>query len=554
MDYFIRKAPTKTSSPEQLKDNCLKSQLDEKCSNSEAAVKQPSQKRSRKASKAARKLVEAETVGSTEEESCVIVENPHDKRESAVEADRSCGVLSSDATALLVQLNPEACIKGGGSERNATKTVSEKDCHHEEGSKYGNNVKLKPELNSIELSPIVPSNNKAKQVKTVARNPRKKQQQEAKHSDPEGEEIESSLCDVSMEVNVDEASQLNSSTVTISFEDFVRSQSQDRGEEDIEDEQGTEDESKITSEAEEMDTDQLDIPKVEGNVGSGEPTLQVSPRTVTIQAEVHVVSPKQEAASVGKLASIFNRRKGAMSPAEAVLSPHIEAGHQLPSISLTGKRKSNVVLHEEDLELAVLESESTPKCSEVERKQFMAAFKQASLDGSKTKPGKSQGKQKQPGEKVLDDADKVAEEETIIPPSVEQVPTASQDNKVAKKKPAGKGRKKAKEEKEDVTTPPAAAPVEEMVTTTVEVDDKREEPPITSTPSIPAVRRSRREAVVRQTPKATPTAPIRKTRQHNESEDTAAALPSPAKIRKSKHGVFIAEMVCPPDAKQSPIR
>ncbi len=529
-------------------------------------MKQPSQKRGRKASKAARKLVEAETVSPTEEESCLIVGEPHDSKDSAAEAVSSCGVLGSDTAALLVQLSAEACITAGKSERNATKTVcveqADKD-EHEDGYKCVNNAKLKPELDCIELSPIVPSKDKVKQVKTASRNSRKKQQQEAKHSEPEEKEKESSLCDVSMEVNVDEASQLNS-TVTISFEDFVRSQSQDGSEEGIEDEQGKADESKITTEAEEMDIDQLDIPKPEENVGSEVPHLQVSPRTLTIQAEVHVVSPKQEAAkAVGKLASIFNRRKGATSPAEGASSPNIEAGHQFSSNPLTVKRKSNVVLQEEDLELAVLESESTPKCSEAERKQFMAAFKQPSLDGTKTKPGKSQGKQKPPGEKVLDDADKVAEEDAAVPPSVEEVPAASQENKVAKKKPARKGRKKAEEEKEAVATPPAAAPEEETAAAIVEVDEKREEPPTTSTPSIPALRRSRREVVVRQTPEATPTTPIRKTRKHESKDDdaAAAALPddSPAnmstpKRRKSKHGVFVAEMVCPPDTKESPIR
>ncbi|XP_044037648.1 ATPase family AAA domain-containing protein 5 isoform X2 [Siniperca chuatsi] len=554
MDYFSRKAPSskeKTSSPEQPNENCQMSQIAEKHTSPEAAVKQPSQKRGRKGSKAARKLVEAETVSSTEEESCLIVEEPHDSRE----AISNCGVLGSDTAALLVQLSTEACITVGKSEGNATKTVSVEQAE-EDGSKCGDNVKLKPDLNSTELSPIVPSKDKVKPVKTVARNSRKRQQQEAKHLEPEENEKESSLCDVSMEVNVSEASQLNSSTVTISFEDFVRSQSQSKGEEDIEDEQGKEDESKITTEAEKMDSDQLDIPKTEENIGSVELPLQVSPRTLTFQAEVHVVSPKHEATkAVGKLASIFNRRKAAMSPAEVVSSPHIEAGLQVPSTSLTVKRKSNVVLQEEDLELAVLESESTPKCSEAERKQFMAAFKQPSLDASKTKPGKSQGKQKHPGEKVLDDADKEAEEDAVIPLSIEQVPAASQGKKLAKKKPARKDRKKAKEEKEAVTTTPA--PAKETVATIVEVDDKREEPPITSTPSVPAVRRSRREAVVRQALEATPTTPIRKTRRHN--KDAAVANDSPAKmstpkIRKSKHGLFVAEMVCPPDTKESPIR
>uniref|UniRef100_A0A3Q3W4D4 Cyclic nucleotide-binding domain-containing protein n=1 Tax=Mola mola TaxID=94237 RepID=A0A3Q3W4D4_MOLML len=480
MDYFTRKAPTKSSSPEQLTYVCQKSQLDETRSSSEAAVKP--QKRSRKLSRAARKLVEAETVSSIKEDCCLIVEKQPDNRESTAELDGSCGVPSSDATALSVQFIPEACIKGEKLESSATDTIIETDEHHE--------------LSVTELSPVVPSKDKAKRVKTFARNSQKNQLQEANHSEPEEKETEKSLCDVSMEVNVDEASQLNSSTVTISFEEFVRSQSMDMDD----------------------DTDQLNIPKTEENVGFGEPALlHVSPRTVTIQAEVHVVSPKQEAVATGKLASIFNRRKGTLSPSEPVTPANIE-GHQLGSTSLTVKRKSNVVL-EEDLELVVLESESTHKCSEVERKQFMAAFKQASLEGSKIKPGKSQGKQKQPGEKVLDDTDKVTEEEGITPPSVEHVPTASQGDMVAKKTPARKGRKNGKETTEVAPTLSAASSMEYMAATTVVVDDTIDEPPMTSTPSIPAVRRSRREAVVKQTPKATSAATVRKTRKHSESKD-----------------------------------
>lgn len=499
-------------------------------------------------------------MSTTEEVSCLIVEEPDDNRDSAAETISSCGVLGSDTAALLAQLSTEACIPVEKSEMNFIETVSEKDDHHEDGSKCGNNVKLKPDLKSIELSPIVPSKDKAKKVKPVAQNSRKTQQREAKHSEPEETEMEGSLCDVSMEVNVDEASQLNSSTVTISFEEFVRSQSQDRDQENTEDEQGEDDDGKITTEAEEMDTDQLNIPNIKESVGPGEPAFQVSPRAITIQAEVHAVSPKQEAKAVGKVASIFNKRKGAMSPAEVVSSPPREAGHQLPSTSVTVKWKSNVVLEEEDLELAVLESESTPKCSEAERKQFMAAFKRPSLDGSKTKPGKSQSKQKQPGEPVLNDADKVAQDDAGMPTSIEQVPAASQENKEIKKKPARKGRKKGKEQNEAVTAPPTAAPVEETVAATFEVDDKKEKPPVTSTPTVPAVRRSRREAVVRQAPEAIPASPVRKNRKHNETKD-AAALPadspvkrSPLKIRRSKHGVFVAQMLCPPDTKQSPIR
>lgn len=549
MSYFSRTAPSskeKTSSPEQAKENCQTSQPAEKLTGPVAAVKQPSQKRGRKAIKAARKLV-AETVSPTADDSCLIVEEQHESKESGAEVTRSCGVTGSDTAALLAQLSAEASVTAETSEKSPTVVVdveqADKDEHHEEGTRCESNGKPK----SIPSSAAVPVKDKDKQVKTASRNSRKRSQQEAKQpeSEPEEKETVTSLRDVSMEVNVDEASQLNNSTVTISFEDFVRSQSQDKDDEDMNDEERSEEESKITVGAEEMDTDRLE------NVAPGEPSLQVSPRTVTIQAEVHVVSPKQEPVkAVGKVASIFNKRKGATSPAGAVAAPpQTEAGLQQV------KRKSNVVLQEEDLELAVLESESTPKCTAAEKKQFMAAFKQASLDGSKTKPGKSQAKQKQPEEKNLDAADKVTEEDGAIPPSVEQVPAASEENNGTKKKPVRKSRKKAKEENLAATTSPAAAPAEETLPTTVHADDKTEEP------STPAVRRSRREAVVRQATEITQESPVRRTRKQNKSKDAAAALPetpvkmSTPKIRRHKHGVFTAEIVSPPGKEEpSPIR
>ncbi|XP_041634457.1 ATPase family AAA domain-containing protein 5 [Cheilinus undulatus] len=551
MDYFNRKAPSskdRNSSPEQSKENVQTCQPAVR----EAAVKHQPQKRSRKASKAARKLVEVETVSSASEDSCVNVEEQHDSRDSAAGVISSCGVLGSDTAALLVQLSAEACMSAESSENDTKDEGLEQADKGEnsvaDGSKQKENIKLKPELKCIELSPIVPHKEKAKQVKSAARNSRKRLQQEEKDSKEEEKEKESSLCDVSMEVNVDEASQLNS-TVTISFEDFVRSQSQ-------ENEQGKYDDCKIISEAEEMDTEQIETPKADENVSSSEPPLQVSPRTLTIQAEVHAVSPKQDPAKVGgRVASIFNRRKGATSPAESKSSSQTEAEKQLPSPAV--KRKSNVVLQEEDLELSVLESESMPKCSDAERKQFMAAFKQPCLDGSKAKPAKS--KQKPAEEKVVEEVEKVTEEEGEKTESKEQEPAASEGNKAAKKKPVRKGRKKGEEEKEAAKSQPPA-PVEETVTATL--DDQKKEPHMTSTPSIPAVRRSRRESAARQTPETAPTTPVRKLRKHNESKDAAVAvLPddSPADVstpkrRRSKHGVFVAEMLGPSDTKGSPIR
>ncbi|XP_028268640.1 ATPase family AAA domain-containing protein 5 isoform X2 [Parambassis ranga] len=538
MDYFRKKTPSsneKRTSPEQAKENCQWAHSAEKHTE---AGKQPPQKRGRKASKAARKLV-AETAGSTEEATCMIVE--HESKDS--EAVGSHGVLGSDTAALLAQVSAEAGVTTETLESNpiVIDECTEEGEHQEDGFKSGNSPKLKPPLNTPELSPATFSSDEVKQVKIAARNPRKRQLQEVKHLQGEEKEAESSFSDASMEVNLDEVSQLNNSTVTISFEDFLRSQSQDMTEEEIMHEEGKQDETKVTTE--ELDT-------------SEPPAFHTSPRTVKIQAEVHVFSTQQKKAkAAGQVASIFNSKKGANCPAEVISSPHSQEGEQLPSPIV--KRKSNVVLQEEDLELLVLESESTPKCSEAERKQFMSVFKQPTRDGSKTKPAKSQGKQKQPAEKNLDAADKVGEDDSVIQPAAEQVSKGPKEKKAAKKKPTGR---KAKRGKEAANALPAA--VDETATSVVADDDKKEEPLTNSPHIVPTVRRSRREAVARQAPETSSPPPLRKTRKQTESKE-ALVTPllqenpvqmSTPKTRKSKRDIFVAEVVCPPDAQESPIR
>lgn len=508
MDYFMRKAPTKTSSPEQQKVNGQKSQPAEKSGGAEAAAKQPPQKRGRKPGRCSRKLCEQERVNNPEKDSGVSEVKKEDKGFPEEEGGDKIKVLKGDSSAKVVQRGPG----DGPAREELTGTVQESK----------NADKLAEPLDKIDLSPINPSKDKVKNAKSVARNSRKKQQQGAKESAQQ----ESSLCDVSVEVNVDEDSMLNRSTVTISYEDFVRSQSQDAADQSTVSDQSAEEKE------EETEAVKLDVPP-SGEASSGEPRLQLSPRTVTIQADVHAVSPKQEAAPVGKMASIFNRKKVAASAKEPLSPPHVEAGTQSPSAALV-KRKSNVVLEEDDLELAVLESDSAPKCGDTERKQFMAAFKQAAVDKSKAKAGKSVAKPKPAEEKALGEPGEVAEVE--VSPS----PATPQGNKAVEKKTARKGRRKANGVKEAVDAQPDV----------VEADAREEERSVTSTPTAPALRRSRREAAVKSAPESQPTTPARKTRQRS-----AADSQRPARLRKSKHGVFVAQMIlCDSDSSQSPIR
>ncbi|XP_014908578.1 ATPase family AAA domain-containing protein 5 [Poecilia latipinna] len=538
MDYFSRKTPSskeKTSPPQDLKENSQKPQPEEKRTNAEVGRKS-SEKRGRKTSRAARKLVPTEDVGASDD--CLVVEETQESKGS--DAAVSHGTLGSDTAALLLKLSAETC------ESEICKTVSdektERDSPQQRDRKSENTDDVEAKRNTTALSPRL----EVKQVKKAARKPTKRQQKESKHPEPEEKEADKSLCDVSMNVSLGETSELNSSTVTVSFEDFVRSHSQSK---DVIEDPGEEDDSKNKEKAEELNCEQLDVPKTEESVGP----VQVSPRTLTIQAEVHAVSPKQEnVKAVGKFASIFTRRKGAGISAEPAASPPADDGRHLPSPSSASKRRSNVVLQEEDLELAVIESESTPKCSEAERKQFMAAFKQPSLDGSKTKPVKNQSKQKQAEEKTVE----AAEDGDVSVPSAEQGP---QESKASKKKSGKKGRNKANDKQEATHTSPT---VKETEVIAAEAEDDKDVPPITSTPTVPALRRSRRETVVKKSPEKTPTSPVRKTRRQNESKETLnAASPqiSPVKMstpktRRSRHGVFVAQMVCPPDAKESPIR
>ncbi|XP_077397656.1 ATPase family AAA domain-containing protein 5 isoform X2 [Festucalex cinctus] len=468
MDYFSR-GPVKVKSGPSEHPKEIGQRSSEEHTNIEVAVKQPSLKRRKKTTKAACKLVDLETVISDDEESNLATGSQSDCPKVQISADAS---------------NYNRSIESNTCQPNKQAQRDERDTS---ASKYGKGGQPEQDVsNDSTLSPVV--NEKVKPVKTNAtRNSQKNKQKEENHSKSEQKSAKSS-CAVHTKVDVNEDSELKSNTVMISFEDFVRSQSEVKGEEkrtDIKCEGN-----KIPREGDKMDTH---------------------------QAQMHPISPKQESGKPEVSgASLLNRRKGVRTLAKEASPPH--------TVPVIAKRKSNVVLEEEDLDLTVLESESTPKCSDVERRQFMAAFKQPSLDGSKAKLGKNQAKQIQPVEKDIEEND-------------------CQENKmVTKTKPQRKCRKAA----EKVT-----ASSEE--TLPAKSADIQNEPNASINPSIPGVRRSRREAVARQAPNTSEKIPVRKQDRLKDSSETSVKLSS-RKIRKFKHGVYVAEMVSPPDAKESPIR
>uniref|UniRef100_A0A3P9IY43 ATPase family AAA domain-containing protein 5 n=1 Tax=Oryzias latipes TaxID=8090 RepID=A0A3P9IY43_ORYLA len=486
MSYFCRKASSskeQTCPPEPTLEKCQESQDEEKQRKSEGK-RAPSQKRSKKTGRCARQLAPAESIGDVD---CMIVEEAPENTDSAADLQSTVDASESD--------QPQK-----------------------------NDIKSESALQTSELTP----RNESKSTKASQKQRKKKQNP----SEPEKE----AECDVSLKASNEEAACIKDSTVKISFEEFLRSQS--KNEDNKSDDEGI----KTTSE-EKTKAEQLDIPTAEQHVDLLASPLQISPRTVTIQAEVHAISPdREDVKRVGKLASIFNQKRSSNSPVETSTSPHTDSGpkHSSPTVKL----KSNVVLQEEDLELSVLESESTPKCSEAERKQFMAAFKQPSVDGPKSKPVKSQGKQKEAADKTANAADKTADgEDVIMQPTVEKT---QREKKEATKKRQKKGRIEATEKNEAANTSPAGPDVTDAA----------------AAPPVPVMRRSRREAVIRQTSQSTPTTPVRKTRRQQASNE--AVTPSisqesplklvPSKTRKSKYCVFVAEIISPPDTKQSPIR
>ncbi|XP_010872770.5 ATPase family AAA domain-containing protein 5 [Esox lucius] len=552
MNYFSRKTPPvieKGSTVEQTKENQLGPQSTKAPARIDSPVTQPAnppQKRGRKPNKAARELhVLDADAGSTQTEDYVVLDCPGDCEGSEGKPMSSCcGILGSDTAALLAQFSADVGMAGGAVDDNEIECLkkAQKDKPLRVDSKNEIDTKKKESCGS---SPKIHWRGKVKRQKPAPEKKtcikaKAKQQEEEKDTEecaPEVQESQLSLCDASMEVNPSEESQLNGSTVTISFKDFL--QSQEEEEEVEEEQQQVEDESKVDPTTEKDDLDKWDEPKA-----SKLHLQQISPPTLTVQAEVHSISPGLEPVRVTerRVASIFSRGKGVGISAAVEMKSAPSPCSQSRRDLLTAPRwRSNVVMQEEDLEIDVVESESSPKCNQIERKQFMSAFKQPA------KPGKGPGKQ--PADKASLEAAEDGPDSSV---PVEDPP----GNKTAKKICPRRGRTKALEE--GAVPPPVTkqgpVPVE---TVRAKTDAKPDAESPTSTPT--TVRRSPREGPRKKTPVVNQTAPVVKTKKEM-GKDVAAVTEdclfqmSTPKSHKSKRRVFRAQMVCPPDDTRSPIR
>ncbi|XP_075034176.1 ATPase family AAA domain-containing protein 5 [Mixophyes fleayi] len=189
-------------------------------------------------------------------------------------------------------------------------------------------------------------------------------------------ESKSTVIDSSLEVHVDNTTN-NHGSLTISFEDYLKSQK--------EKEQST---SGASSQGVSVHCSDL----ASGNDCIDlESSRQPSPKMVTVQAQVHLSPPLLNLPNTSKIASIFQKKKDGEVKKKADPS----GSECEPTGHLIQKRKSNVVVQEEDLELAVIDVETIQptkeNCTTAERQQFMKAFKQVG-EASKNSGKKNLGR------------------------------------------------------------------------------------------------------------------------------------------------------------------
>ncbi|XP_057571793.1 ATPase family AAA domain-containing protein 5 isoform X2 [Hippopotamus amphibius kiboko] len=248
-------------------------------------------------------------------------------------------------------------------------------------------------------------------------------------------EIESTANEAESRDNITKTAQLNDTTVTVSYEEFLKSHKENKVEQTPD------------------STVSICIPSETVEVKSGcmsdpetcEISQQVRFKTVTVLAQVHPIPPKK----TGKIPSIFLKQKQ-VEMENSLSDPESEQTIQ--------KRKSNVVIHEEELELAVLEAGNSeavkPKCTLEERQQFMKAFRQPTSDALKNGVKKSSDKQKELNEKSLNEEGRDNNSKKIMEnPSIRMVSnTGSSQPHAYKGFPKERSKKQKKKNKKVLDT------------------------------------------------------------------------------------------------------
>lgn len=308
----------------------------------------------------------------TIEHDFVIEINSDDSREtfSPKEEDSEANIIGHSVPALLASLNVEEILNDCGK-----KPVTNVSCKNEEENmriegnvikslKRSKKRKHKDETNLIErCTPETQLKEECKEDKQVIST-----------TEPEAKNV---INIIEPETFAQKTPQLNDCVVTVSFEDFLKSQGENK-------------------------VEQIPKSQLPDNSMPSEETVsfqaveQLPLKIVTVLAQIHPVPPKS--ASSRKIASIFLKQK--LKEAKEQSSPSSSEVEYVEQ--MIQKRKSNVVIAEEELELAVLDtagSDVKSKCTAEERQQFMKAFRQPESDTVKIGIKKGLGKQKEVGEK-----------------------------------------------------------------------------------------------------------------------------------------------------------
>ncbi|XP_036621725.1 ATPase family AAA domain-containing protein 5 [Trichosurus vulpecula] len=298
----------------------------------------------------------------------------------------------SDTSAILTPKNVEHFSEGSQSNNKQSSTISSqkdrKKVNAEQSSPKNNCKKLRKRKHKDDKDLI-----RNLSLEKESSQPSKKEPKDNKQGmGPKTDEVVAPVSDSSPGVHVSETAQVNDNTVTVSYEEFLRSQEVNP----LEHIQGPE-----MSACSHSDTP--DEVGKSGNISdpeTSESSQQLPLKTVTVLAQIHAVPPKP--------ISRIKRKRTLKIPSIFLKQKENEIGNKLsePENEQTvQKRKSNVVIAEEELELAVLDTGgpelTKPKCTLEERQQFMNAFRQPTFDAVKSAVKKSLERQKDAQEKSL---------------------------------------------------------------------------------------------------------------------------------------------------------
>ncbi|KAM6297570.1 ATPase family AAA domain-containing protein 5 [Aegotheles albertisi] len=377
------------------------------------------------------------------------------------------------------------------------------------------------------------------------------------------------ISDSSFDVHTDDKSpQVNNSIITVSFEDFLKSQGESNVGHVEEDTKPTTDNSAPANEADKSDS----ISDPEKCEESQQPPL----RTVTVLAQVHSVPPKlaplrKELKGSRKIASIFLKQKGCVGDKES--SPPPLDSEQTEQVAQ--KRKSNVVIEEEELELAVLETAGSdslkPKCTLEERHQFMKAFRQPTSDVIKSGIKKASGKQKQglgksskEKEGPEDDIASNKELESGVPEDQvgKYTRSSAENNRTKTKRPKkfqkkGNRRRKASETKESNVLSTSSYNEDVDSGANILPEEGTLDVRISSSAKANELRRSSRQKKIKTSKNVTP----KKSRVRNTFSEAElsgcpfqTSTPKASKRSLKKSNVYKAEVITVPLDGNSPIR